>query len=73
MVLSNVPAPGPFMLSSSLAIAIRGHVSLQGPLLVEMSGFSLTAAPMKAQAVEKKRRSTKRIMMAFKCKQGRFE
>ena len=43
----------------SLAILTHDHVGLQGPLLVEMSGFSLTAAAMRAKGVEKKRRSTK--------------
>ena len=42
-----------------MAILIHDHVGLQGPLLVEMSGFSLTAAPMRAKGVEKKSRSTK--------------
>ena len=53
-MLSNVSALGVLILFRSLATIIRRHVSLQGPLLVEMSGFSLTAAPMKAQAAEKK-------------------
>ena len=54
MVLSNVCVPDVLVLSSSLAIVFRAHLSLQGPLLVEMSGFSLMAAPMKAQGWRKK-------------------
>ena len=51
---SNVYMPDVLILFRSLAIVIHGHVGLQGPLLVGMSGFLLTAAPMKAQGVEKK-------------------
>ena len=53
-MLSNVSAPVVLILFRSLAIIIRGHVSLQGPFLVEMCGFSVTTAPMKAQGVEEK-------------------
>ena len=52
-MLSNVSALGVLILFRSLATIIRRHVSLQGPLLVEFSSFSLTAVPsVKAQGGE---------------------
>ena len=47
---SNVYMPDVLILFRSLAIVIRGHVSLQGSFLIELSGFWLMAASsMKAQ------------------------
>ena len=49
---SNFYTPDVLTLSRSLAIAIRAHdiLSLQGPLLIELSGFWLMAASsMKAK------------------------
>ena len=60
MVLSNVCVPDVLVLSSSLAIVFRAHLSLQGPLLVEFSSFSLTAVPsVKAQGGENNSMSKK--------------
>ena len=47
---SNVYMPDVLILFGSLAVVIRGHVSLQGPLLIVLSGFWLMAASsMKAR------------------------
>ena len=55
-MISNVYMPDGLILSRSLAIVIRGHVSLQGPLLIELSGFWLMAASsMKARGAKKKK------------------
>ena len=59
-MLSNATAPDVRILLRSLAIIIHGHVGLQGPLLVEMSGFSLTAAPLKAKGVKKNKSVNKK-------------
>ena len=68
-MLSNVFVLGVLILSRRLAIVIRGHVSLQGPLLVELSRFPLTTVPpMKAQGGENKSISKKQAM-PLKCKQ----
>ena len=57
---SNVYMPDVLILFRSLALVIRGHVSLQGPLLVEFSSFSLTAVPsVKAQGGENNSMSKK--------------
>ena len=73
MVLSNVCVPDVLVLSSSLAIVFRAHVSLQGPLQVEFSSFSLTLEPsMKAQGGEDNSISKKQAM-PLKRKQKRIK
>ena len=58
---SNVSTPGVLILFKSLAIVIRGHVNLQGPLLIELSGFWLMAASsMKAQGGREKKSINKK-------------
>ena len=53
--------PDVLILFRSLAIVIRGHVSLQRPLLIELSGFWLMAASsMKAQGGREKKTINKK-------------
>ena len=52
---SNASRPDVSILPRSLAVVIHGHVSLQGPLLIELSGFWLMAASsMNAQVGARK-------------------